>query len=797
VLEHQAMKTRLEVGWFGWVRAGRSVSWMGIGLVLTAFAVAPARAGEPAAAVKLRADAKPAAGDFAPSETFSEEQRSHWSYQPVSRPDVPEVKESRWVRNPVDRFILADLETTELPHSPEADRLALIRRLTFDLTGLPPRPEEVRAFVDDPRPDAYERLVDRLLASPRYGERWAQHWLDLAHYADTNGFELDAERPDAWRYRDWVVRALNADMPYDRFTALQIAGDEIAPNDHAALIATGFCRCGPREVVGGNIIPEEKRQSELTEITSTVGSVFLGMTIGCARCHDHKFEAIPTTDYYRLQSFFAGSELTDVPIASQAEKDAYAAARKAIGEKIAPILKKLAALEAPYRKAIKDEKTALLSPYQLQVLAIPAAKRTPEQKRLAAGVQTSLRVTWEAVAEAVSRNPADHAERERLKRAIDAIEKTAPRPPAEAMAIVDPKPDAPITHVFRRGNYLSKGPKVAPRPPGVVLASQPADAFPSKIEPMKKSAGRRTALARWLTRPDNPLTARVIVNRVWQYHFGKGLVGTASDFGIRGEPPSNPDLLDWLTSEFIAGGWRLKSLHRLLVTSAVYRQTSARNATLDAGDPENTLYGRMFRRRLDAEGIRDAMLAASGELNDQMGGPGILAPLEKEVEDLIFTEAEVVDLWPENPDPAQRHRRSLYLFRKRNVRYPMFEAFDAPDTQNACPRRETSTHSLQALNLLNGDFATGRARAFAERVLREAGPTAEDRIERAYHNALGRQPSHKELARAKDFLQGQSQIVRDEARKSQATAVDDSIALAAWVDLARVILNSNEFIYVP
>jgi len=408
-------------------------------------------------------------------------------------------------------------------------------------------------------------------------------------------------------------------------------------------------------------------------------------------------------------------------------------------------------------------------------------------------------VTWEAIAEAVSHNPADHAERERLKQAIDAIEKTSPRPPAEAMAIVDPKPDAPITYVFRRGNYLSKGAKVAPRPPGVVLASQPADAFPSRIEPVGKSTGRRTALARWLTRPDNPLTARVIVNRVWQHHFTKGLVGTSSDLGIRGEPPSNPDLLDWLTSEFIAGGWRLKPLHRLLATSAVYRQSSARNPKLDAGDPDNTLYGRMFRRRLDAEGIRDAMLAASGELNSQMGGPGVLAPLEKEVEDLIFTEAEVVDLWPEDPDPAQRRRRSLYLFRKRNVRYPMFEAFDAPDTQNACPRREASTHSLQALNLLNGDFATGRAHAFADRIAREAGPKTEDRIARGYQNALGRQPSPNELARAIEFLQGQSEIVRAEAEQSQtpSSSADGPIAHAAWVDFARVVLNSNEFMYVP
>jgi len=757
------------------------------------------RAGEPVSAIKHIPEAKPGPPEFAPPETFTSEQRSHWAYQPVTRPEPPKVKETGWIRNPIDRFILADLEAAELPHSPEADRLALIRRVTFDLTGLPPSPQEVKSFQDDRRPDAYERLVDRLLASPRYGERWAQHWLDLAHYADTNGFELDAERPDAWRFRDWVVQALNADMPYDRFAALQIAGDELDPKDRAALIATGFCRCGPREVVSGNIIPEEKRQNELTEITATVGSVFLGLTIGCSRCHDHKFDAIPTTDYYRLQSYFAGSELVDIPIASQAEQEAYAAAKKAIAEKTAPYRNQMAALEAPYRKAIKDRKTALLSPYQLQALAVPEAKRTPEQKRLAEGVQSSIRITWEDVAEEVSHNPRDHAERERLKRAIDAIEKTLPRPPAEAMALTDPKPEAPETHVLRRGNFRNKAAKVAPRPPGVILTSQPSGAFPATIKPVEKSTGRRAALAHWLTRSDNPLTSRVIVNRVWLNHFGKGLVATPSDFGIRGEPPTNPELLDWLTSEFLANGWRLKPLHRLLVTSAVYRQSSARNAKLDAGDPDNTLYGRMNRRRLDAEGIRDAMLAASGDLNDRMGGPGILAPLEKEVEELIFTEAEVVDIWPEEPDHSQHLRRSLYLFRKRNVRYPMFEAFDAPDTQNACPKRETSTHSLQALNLLNGDFTTGRAEAFANRVLRDSGLSTEARIERAYESAFARRPTPKEMVRAKQFLDSQNQAAFLDAKEGQGSTPEpgEPIARAAWVDLARVLLNSNEFVYVP
>ena len=284
----------------------------------------------------------------APPESFSADQREHWAFQPAKRPDLPAVKEAAWVKNPIDLFILSSLEEANFPHAPEAARIALIRRVTFDLTGLPPTPLEVETFLEDPCPDAYERLVDRLLASPRYGERWAQHWLDLAHYADSNGFELDAERPDAWRYRDWVVNALNADMPYDRFLGLQLAGDELEPGNSDALIATGFGRCGPREVVGGNVDPAVRRQSELTEVTGTVGSVFLGLTIGCARCHDHKFDPVPTTDFYRLQSFFAASKLVDLPIASKAENDAYNAAKKAIGESLAPLKKQMAELEAPW-----------------------------------------------------------------------------------------------------------------------------------------------------------------------------------------------------------------------------------------------------------------------------------------------------------------------------------------------------------------------------------------------------------------------------------------------------------------
>jgi hypothetical protein len=714
----------------------------------------------------------------APPEKFTAEQRSHWAYQPFQRAELPSVKESGWVRNAVDPFILGQLEEMGVRPAAEADRVALIRRVTFDLTGLPPTPDEVAAFLADDRPDSYERLVDRLLGSPRYGERWGQHWLDLAHYADSNGFEQDAERPDAWRYRDWIVKTLNADVPYDRFLMLQIAGDDLLPNDHDALIATGFCRCGPREIVGGNIIPEVKRQTELSEITNTVGSVFLGLTIGCARCHDHKFDAIPTTDYYRLQAFFAASDLTDVPIAGKDESKAYAAAEKVIAQKTVPLRKELSTLEAPYRQALKAKKLTTLSAEERAVNNTPEKDRTPIQKKLAKGLETSLQITWEEVAAAVAANPVDHARRERLKREIHELEQTLPRPPAHAMALVDHQSKASETYVLRRGDYKMQGPKVLPRPPGVVLTSQTAGKFtPAAIVATADKTGRRVALAKWLASPDNPLTARVIVNRLWQFHFGRGVVATPSDFGVRGEPPSHPELLDWLASELVAQGWRLKPLHRLMVTSATYRLAGKANPKLASEDPENTLFGRANRRRLDAEGLRDAMLAVSGDLNPKMGGPGVLAPLEKEVEDLIFTEAEVVDLWPEDRNPSEHVRRSLYLFRKRNVRYPLLEAFDAPDTQTACPRRETSTHALQALSLLNSEFAAGRAKVLADRIIREGGADTDQRIRRAYHLVLARAPKLAEIERSRSFVKAAEQ--------------------SAWVDFALALLNSNEFLYVP
>jgi hypothetical protein len=744
---------------------------------------------------------------FAPPERFNAEQRDHWAYQPVVRPDPPELRDDAWSRNAIDRFLLQAYREMEFEHAPEADRVSLLRRVTFDLTGLPPTVDEVAAFLADTRPGAYERLVDRLLASPAYGQKWAQHWLDLAHYADTNGFELDAERPDAWRYRDWVVNALNADMPYDRFLTLQIAGDEAEPGNVDALIATGFARSGPREVVGGNIDPAVKRQSELSEVTGTVGSVVLGLTMACARCHDHKFDALPTTDYYRLQSFFAGANLVDVLIDTKEHVEAFEAAKKEVARKTQPLKVAQAKLERPYRDALHARKKAALSAEENAVLAVPDEKRTELQKKMAAGANKALNITWEEVAAAVKADPdpAVHAERERLKLAIHEIEVTLPRPPAHAMALIDEKPEAPETIVLRRGDVKSPGPKVAPRPPGVLLASMPEGSFEAAFTPTEKTPGRRLALARWLTRPDHPLTARVIVNRLWHHHFGRGLVATPSDFGVRGEAPSHPELLYWLAAELMAEGWRLKPIHRLMVMSAAYRQSSTyKNAQQHIDDPDNTLLWRMNRRRVDAEGLRDGLLVLSGELNPEAGGPGVRVPIEKEIEDLIFTEQEEVDLWPETTDPAQKARRSLYLYRKRNVRYPMFDAFDAPDTQTACPVRQASTHALQSLVMVNSAFTIDRVRALAGRVLASA-PDDASRLDLLYRIVLARSPRDEERRLAAAFLDDQAAYLAPRESSGPPLSRPEPMPAegvgparaAAWVDLAMAMVNRNEFLYVP
>lgn len=710
----------------------------------------------------------------------------HWSFRIPRRPALPQVNPA-WCSNPIDAFILAGLEKTSLRPAAPADRRALMRRVTIDLTGLPPTPEDVERFVNDRSPDAYERLVDSLLSSPHHGERWAQHWLDVARFAETNGYEGDAERPQAWRFRDWVVASLNADMPYDRFVTSQVAGDLLAKQnrDPAQAIAAGFNRCGPIHQVSGNVDPAEVRNELMTEMTGGIGSAFLGLTMTCARCHDHKFDPISTEDYYRLEAFFSAAKPVEVDLAGVAERTAHTKELSLWQAKLMPIRSQIAALDAPYRKRIREAKLAKLEPLFKKALDTDSTKRTPEQQKLAAQAQTLLKVSWDEVIDALS--DADRVKRTALRERLHDLNRRAPRPPARAWTLEEGK--GPLgSHILRRGNIQRKGPLVTP-------------AFPEALPGSTPTPSNRIGLAKWLTHPEHPLTARVIVNRLWQHHIGQGIVRTPNDFGLKGDRPSHPELLDWLAVELIESGWSLRHIHRLIVQSQTYRmadwQDDPRTQTID---PDNRLLWRMNRRRLEGEALRDNVLAVTGQLTPWLGGPMVRVPLEPEVYDLIFTEDEPDGLWPVTPDERQHSRRSIYLFAKRNVRIPLLEAFDQPDTLTSCPVRPVSTFAPQALILLNGPFMQTQAKAFAARLCREASGL-ESRIERAYRLALGRGPTAREKELSAEFLREQADLLRERLRARQTVALPENLPegtdlaeAGALSDLCLALLNRNAFV---
>ncbi|MBI1354967.1 MAG: DUF1553 domain-containing protein [Acidobacteria bacterium] len=629
----------------------------------------------------------PAALLSAPKAEYKEFERKYWAFARPERPAVPDVG-AGWAKTPVDRFILAALHKEGLEPAPEADRATLIRRAYFDMLGLPPTPAEVADFVADRSPDAWETVVDRLLASPHYGERWGQHWLDVVRYAETEGFEYDRYLPGLWRYRDYVISSFNDDKPFVEFLREQLAGDEMvegAPTEEGnqeLLIAAGFHRLGAVRRNAGNQEVASSRNEVLTDRTDIVGAAFLGLTVGCARCHDHKFDPIRQKDYYRMQAFLAAGHEADVPLGGAMSPEEWRETTKKLRAKLKKMRGEMNEVDADKRRELEEEYSKL--------------------------------------------------------------EAELPPPPNNITTIHDDFEQVSEVHVLNRGNYDQKGEQVGMRMLGVLLPEGTEQMAPDTRNP-------RLILANWLANPEHPLTARVFVNRIWTFHFGKGIVNTPNDFGFMGDRPSHPELLDWLATEYMANGWRMKPLHKMILMSATYRQASESPAMQEAGmakDADNRLLWHGPMRRLSAEEVRDAMLSVSGRLNSKMGGESVIVPVQETLVDLLYDPTQ----WAVTADAAEHDRRSVYLIAKRNLRLPFMEVFDQPASLTTCARRDTSTHAPQSLELLNGTLSNDLAKSFADRLEREVGDDPRQQVERAYLLAANRMPTAKELETAQAFL---------------------------------------------
>jgi len=648
---------------------------------------------------------------------------SWWSFRKPVKPPPAAVKNAGWVRNPIDAFILAKIEQNGLRPAPEADRRTLVRRACFDLHGLPPTPEQVEEFVNDASTNAYEKLIERLLASPRYGERWGRYWLDLVRYADTSGFETDHFFVTAWRYRDYVIGSFNADKPYTTFVQEQIAADELwstnmdlegtlkLPKEKAESvnrrIGTSLFTLGsfPIEFT---YYGDQFRAEWQADAVDTVGAAFLGLTVACARCHDHKFDPISQRDYYRMTALFAGSAEREIPLVSLFDVQTNTRNFPLLAQ--AQILKQMAGRGGRGRGA--------------RAAAAEDGDAPPPPRAAAPDPQRAALL--QRLGEAYLRAPERY-------------------PTANVLAHEEVAPD---THILLRGDFKKKGEKVEP---GYLSALNPGP-------PIDEPQGvlfvpqRRKALALWLTSPDQPLLGRVMVNRIWQGHFGEGIVKTPNDFGRQGEAPTHPELLDWLAVEFAERGWSLKQMHRLIMLSNTYRSSSVAGPESLQKDPQNLYLSRMNRRRLDGDALRDTILAVAGTLNLKMGGVGVIPPLTREE----ILAARMPQLWPANPDPAEHNRRSIYLQMKRSLTLPMLQIFDAPDTATSCPRRESSTVAPQALALMNGESAVAQAAQFASRIKKQAGESPEASVEAGWRLAFGRPPTAAERQTALDFLQRNS-----------------------------------------
>jgi len=764
-----------------------------------------------------------------------------WPFERPVKRAVPQVKNGGWVRNSIDAFVLAKLEEKGVAPAAAASKRTLGRRLYLDLVGMPPTPLEITQFIDDESPQAYESLINRLLDDRRYGERWGRHWLDLARYGETTGLEGDGAIGNVWRYRDWVIDAFNANMPYDRFVTLQLAGGDehsLTKNNYEpdvqGLIPTGFLRVAPWD--RSNLVAAEVRQNYLSEITSTTASVFLGLTVGCARCHDHKYDPIPTRDFYRFQAFFnavqAGAPV-DVPFRDKAlatksnqEIEAYAKRLEEGPEKReldafeAQLLKKLVAAKAERAKGkafeiadlrleLKLKRQRLFTEQEQQQHAdlLAAAQRTgdpPEKKALDGYEQMLLKklvagyasgsvdpgsrfevLTVEDVRAEVQQRYAANSiftleEKNRhteLSGSLDILERRKHRWSAKALVasnIPGPPtgPGLPPTHVLVRGDYLQPGETVEPGFPTAFAG----DAKPAVLETDRyrqfPTRGRRFTLAKWIASPENPLTARVMVNRIWQHHFGQGIVRTPSDFGKNGERPLHPELLDWLAVRFVESGWDIKAMHRLMLLSSTYRQSADNASDPEAlKDPDNRLFSRFERRRLEAEAIRDSILFVSGRLNPEMGGPSVFPPLPADLADFARYGRTGGVMWEPNEKEEDARRRSVYIFQRRSLPLPLMASFDATPFSESCERRSSTTTPLQALGMMNGTLVQEEAGHLAARIRKEAGEERSLQLQKAFETVLGRLPAPGEVKKFSAFG-------------------------GPLASICLVLLNSNEFLYL-
>ena len=740
---------------------------------------------------------------------FSEEELQHWAWQPVANVPVPQTKFA--VEHPIDKFLAVKLTANGVTKfSAEADRRTLIRRATFDLTGLPPTPKEIEQFLDDTSPTAYDKLIDRLLASTQYGERWGRHWLDVAGYAETDGSPgADSERPHAWRYRDYVIRSFNADKPYDQFLREQLAGDELATKPYRLddpvtldlLAATGFLRMAPDATQVTNTIIE--RNQAVADTFKVATTAFLGVTVGCAQCHDHKYDPIPTEDYYRLRAIF--DPAFDLSVWKKPAERIVDTTPKPIRDRVAELQKqahaKVAALD-------KDKDAAAKVVFDRELARVPADERSAALAAVTAvenartPVQIALLKKYPNVKPTsfirgffVEYDKTLHAKFQAEEAAIAILHNAIP--PHEYLMTVDETTATPVSKVHFRGDpeqpmkAVTAGElSVLSRTKPLTIPDRPAGA---------SSSGRRRAYADWLVTGKHPLTGRVIVNRLWMHHFGKGIVGTPSDFGLNGDRPTHPELLDWLTTEFVAGGWKIKALHKRMMTSVAYKQVAKRTPELDAIDPDNRLLGRMTLRRLDAESVRDTILAVSGKLKESLGGPSTPVAEEgdgkvvfgkRKVSEGLFAGIESVG------DSA--FRRSVYIQHRRGQPLAMLETFDLPVMTPNCDARRCSTVAPQSLFLLNDEFIVAQSSELAERLFREEKNTV-DRIKLTFLLMFGTVPNAAEMKTCESFMTKQLQYFRENGDAKWKETVKKSAHVAeqrAMASLCQTLLCSNRFLYI-